>query len=146
MQIPVAVLLRFKFSNDQPMHFFKTMKLSVIDGLVQGLLTAGQARQTLAEYLRSRPKIGQLAVELALLKPEQVVEVLARHAISQKRFGETAIELGYLTTADVDRLLTIQHERARPIADILASLGVSVDASLGIEWTPGPTDDPHLQL
>jgi hypothetical protein len=89
------------------------------------VITAEQLVAAAEVQLSSLTRIGQLALEESLISPRDILEVLrAQSETPSQRFGELAIEMGILTRDELMRLLMIQADRKRSIADILISQGV----------------------
>jgi len=75
--------------------------------------------------LTTLTRIGQLALEEGIISPREIFDVLRAQSESpNKRFGELAIEMRLMTHDELMRLLTIQADRKRPIAEILVAQGV----------------------
>ena len=86
----------------------------------KGVITAEQLVAAAEVQLASLTRIGQLALEESILSPRDIFEVLqAQSASPNERFGELAIEMGLMTRDELMRLLMIQADRRRTIADIL---------------------------
>ncbi len=89
------------------------------------VITAEQLVAAAEVQLSSLTRIGQLALEESLISPRDIFEILrAQNETPNQRFGELAIEMGLLTRDELMRLLMIQADRKRSIADILISQGV----------------------
>jgi hypothetical protein len=90
----------------------------------KGAISADQLVVALEEQLGSLVPIGQLALEENVLSPRDIFTVLQAQSDSpNERFGELAVEMGLMTRGQLMRLLMIQADRKRPIADILVSQG-----------------------
>jgi hypothetical protein len=86
----------------------------------KGVITAEQLVAAAEVQLASLTRIGQLALEESMLSPRDIFEVLQAQSVSpNERFGELAIEMGLMTRDELMRLLMIQADRRRSIADIL---------------------------
>jgi hypothetical protein len=91
----------------------------------KGLISADQLVSAAEIQLTTLTRIGQLALEEGIMGPRDIFEVLcAQSEMPNKRFGDMAIEMGLMTRDELVRLLMIQTDRKRPIADILVSQGV----------------------
>lgn len=91
-----------------------------------------QLEKALAARLRSRPPLGVLARERALLNTSQIERVLRRQEAAQTRFGEAAMELGLLSDRSVKLLLNTQQERTPTVSEFLVEMG-AVDGDI-YEW------------
>jgi hypothetical protein len=91
----------------------------------KGIITAEQFVAALEEQLGSLVPIGQLALEENVLSPRDIFAVLQAQSDSpDERFGDLAVEMGLMTRGHLMRLLMIQADRKRSIADILIGQGV----------------------
>jgi hypothetical protein len=91
----------------------------------KGIISAEQLVAAIEIQLATIPKIGQIALEEGIISPREIFDVLrAQSASPNVRFGDLAIELGLMTRDDLMRLLMIQADRKRPIAEILVAQGV----------------------
>ncbi|HEX4414266.1 MAG TPA: hypothetical protein VH107_11605 [Lacipirellulaceae bacterium] len=91
----------------------------------KGVISAEQLVSAAEVQFASLTRIGQLALEESILSPRDIFDVLrAQSASPNQRFGDLAIELGLMTRDELVRLLMIQADRRRTIADILVSQGV----------------------
>jgi hypothetical protein len=91
----------------------------------KGVVTAEQLVAALEAQLATLPPIGQLALEEGIISPRDIFDVLRAQSESpNERFGEIAIDMGLMTRDDLMRLLMIQADRKRPIADVLVALGI----------------------
>jgi|RhiMethySRZTD1v2_1073278.scaffolds.fasta_scaffold507189_2 hypothetical protein len=90
----------------------------------KGVITAEQLISALEAQLKTRVPIGQLALEEGIISPRDIFDVLrAQREGPTMRFGEIAIEMGLMTEDQLMRLLMIQSDRKRPVADILVMQG-----------------------
>ena len=64
--------------------------------------------------------IGEIAVRLSILTPEQVGTILSAQTYEHKMFGEIAVKLGILKEKDIDKLLNAQKRLRAPIIKIMA--------------------------
>lgn len=88
----------------------------------KGIISAEQLVCALESQLNTLPPIGQLALEEGIISPRDIFDVLRAQAESPSvRFGDLAIEMGLMTRDDLMRLLMIQGDRKRQIADILVA-------------------------
>jgi hypothetical protein len=91
----------------------------------KGVVSAEQLVAAAAIQLSSLTRIGQLALEESIISPRDIFDVLRAQSQSpNQRFGDLAIEMGLMTRDELMRLLMIQTDRRRPIAEILVSQGV----------------------
>ena len=91
----------------------------------QGIISAEQLVDALETQLKTLPPLGQLALEEGIISPRDIFDVLRAQSESpNERFGDLAIEMGLMTRDDLMRLLMIQADRKRPIAQILVGQGV----------------------
>jgi hypothetical protein len=91
----------------------------------QGIISAEQLVAALETQINTPTPIGQLALEERLLSARDVFEILlAQCDAPELRFGDLAIEMGLMTRDELMRLLMIQADRKRPIAEILVGQGV----------------------
>jgi hypothetical protein len=111
------------------MHFGLHLKKKAI-------ITAEQLVSAIEIQLATKPRIGQLALEEGILMPRDIFDVLRAQSESPDvRFGELAIEMRLMTHAQLTRLLMIQSDRQRPIAEILVEQGVITKQQAGEEMT-----------
>jgi hypothetical protein len=91
----------------------------------KGIISAEQLVDAIEEQLNTLVPIGQLALEEGVLSARDIFEVLqAQNDSPHERFGELAVEMRLMTRDDLMRLLMIQADRKRPIADILVEQGI----------------------
>lgn len=91
----------------------------------KGIITAEQLVCALESQLNTLTPIGQLALEEGIISPRDIFDVLRAQAESPSiRFGDLAIEMGLMSRDDLMRLLMIQGDRKRQLADILVAQGV----------------------
>lgn len=91
----------------------------------KGLVTAEQLVAALETQHDTLVPIGQLALEEGILSARDIFDVLqAQNEAPNIRFGDLAIEMGMMKRDDLMRLLLIQADRKRPIAEILVGHGV----------------------
>lgn len=89
------------------------------------IISADQLVDALEVQLKTLAPIGQLALEESMVSPREIFDVLRSQSESPNvRFGELAVEMGLMTRDDLMRLLMIQADRKRPIAEILVGQGV----------------------
>jgi hypothetical protein len=90
----------------------------------KGVISSDQLVAALEVQLGSLVPIGQLALEENVLSPRDIFTVLQAQSDSpNERFGDLAVEMGLMTRGHLMRLLMIQADRKRAIADILISQG-----------------------
>ena len=86
----------------------------------KGIISAEQLVAALEMQLNTLTPIGQLALEEGIIKPRDIFDVLRAQSQSPNmRFGDLAIEMGLMTRDELMRLLMIQADRKRPVAEIL---------------------------
>jgi hypothetical protein len=92
----------------------------------KGLISPGQFVDAVERQLRSRPLIGQIALQTRACSTAQVSRILGAQAESESHesFGMIAIRLGYLDKAQLSHLLDLQNERQPRLADILVEMGL----------------------
>jgi hypothetical protein len=91
----------------------------------KGIISAEQLVAALETQLNTLTPIGQLALEESIISPRDIFDVLRAQSESPEvRFGDLAIEMGLMTRDQLMRLLMIQADRKRPIAEILIGQGV----------------------
>jgi hypothetical protein len=91
----------------------------------KGIISAEQLVAALEAQLATLPRIGQLALEEGIISPREVFNVLQAQGRSPDvRFGELAIEMRLMTRNELMRLLMIQADRKRPLADVLVTEGI----------------------
>lgn len=94
----------------------------------KGIISAEQLVAALETQLKSLTRVGQLAMEEGIISPRHIFEILQAQSESpNERFGDLAIEMRLMTRDDLMRLLMIQADRKRPIAEILVGQGVLSD-------------------
>src|SRR5262245_12072429 len=90
----------------------------------KGIISADQLVEALEAQLDTLPPIGQLALEEGIISPREIFEVLVAQSQSPtERFGEIAIGMGLMTRDELMRLLMIQADRKRPVAELIVTLG-----------------------
>ncbi len=98
----------------------------------KGVISADQLVAALEEQLGSLVPIGQLALEENVLSPRNIFTVLQAQSDSPNvRFGDLAVEMGMMTRGHLMRLLMLQADRKRSIAEILVSQGARNAAESG---------------
>ncbi len=91
----------------------------------KGIISAEQLVAALEAQLTTLPRIGQLALEEGIISPREIFEVLqAQRRSPDVRFGELAIEMRLMTRNELMRLLMIQADRKRPLADVFVIEGI----------------------
>lgn len=99
-----------------------------------GVITAEQLVAAIEEQLSTMVPIGQLALEEGMMSARDILNVLlAQNKSPNERFGELAIEMRLLKQEQVNRLLTIQEDRKRSIGDVLVGQGVLTEQQLQAE-------------
>lgn len=90
----------------------------------RGLVKPADLVAALEKQQRELPRLGQIAIEEGMLSVREVFQVLHHLGpLAEERFGERAIELGLLKRQEVAELLLIQSERCRPVSEILVERG-----------------------
>ena len=90
----------------------------------KGIVTAEQLVAALETQLATMPRVGQLALEEGLISPRDIFDVLrAQRETPDVRFGDLAVEMGLMTRDELVRLLMIQADRKRSLAEILVAEG-----------------------
>jgi hypothetical protein len=91
----------------------------------KGVISAEQLVAALEAQCNTLAPIGQLALEESMLSARDIFAILRAQCESpQLRFGELASEMGLLSHDQLLRLLMIQEERKRPLAEILIRQGI----------------------
>ena len=91
----------------------------------KGIISAEQLVAALEAQLATLPRIGQLALEEGIISPRDIFDVLqAQRRSPDVRFGDLAIEMGLMTRNELMRLLMIQADRKRPLADVFVTEGL----------------------
>ncbi len=91
----------------------------------KGIISAEQLVAALEIQLATLPPIGQLALEEGIISPRDIFDVLRIQRESPDvRFGDLAIEMGLMTRDELMRLLMIQADRKRPLAQIFVAEGM----------------------
>jgi hypothetical protein len=102
----------------------------------KGIISAEQLVSAIEAQLATIPRIGQLALEEGILLPRDIFDVLRAQSESPDvRFGELAIEMRLMSRAELTRLLMIQSDRKRPLAEILVEQGVLTRQQANEEMT-----------
>jgi hypothetical protein len=100
----------------------------------KGIISAEQLIEALETQLHTLPPIGQLALEEGIISPRDIFDVLrAQRESPHERFGEIAIEMGLMKRDQLMRLLMIQADRRRPLAEVLVTIGVLSDEQAAAE-------------
>jgi len=90
----------------------------------KGIISAEQLVDALEAQMNTLVPIGQIALEEGILSARDIFDVLrAQKDSPNERFGDVAIEMGLMTRDHVMRLLMIQADRKRPLAEILVGQG-----------------------
>lgn len=74
----------------------------------QNKLTDEQFNLVKEAQLKTRVKLGLIAVSEKIISEKQADEINRKQAVMDKRFGDIAVELGYLTPDQVSKLLELQ--------------------------------------
>jgi hypothetical protein len=102
----------------------------------RGVISAEQLVAAAEIQLSSLTRVGQLALEEAIVSPRDIFDILrAQSEAPDQRFGELAIEMGLMTRDELMRLLMIQADRKRSIAEILVSQGVLTRQQVAVEMS-----------
>ena len=100
----------------------------------KGIITAEQLLNALELQLNTLVPIGQLALEEGIISPREIFDVLrAQREAPNVRFGELAIEMGLMNRDELMRLLMLQSDRKRAVADILVMQGAVTPAQANSE-------------
>ena len=100
----------------------------------KGIISAEQLVAALEAQLATLPRIGQLALEEGIISPRDIFDVLLASAESPDvRFGELAIEMRLMTRNELMRLLMIQADRKRPLADVFVTEGILSEGQVAHE-------------
>jgi hypothetical protein len=100
----------------------------------KGVITAEQLVSALEVQMNTLVPIGQLALEEGILSARDIFDVLrAQSGAPSVRFGDLAIEMRLMTRGDVMRLLMIQADRKRSIAEILVGQGIFTPSQMADE-------------
>jgi hypothetical protein len=91
----------------------------------RGFISPDQFVDAVERQLRSRPLIGQIALQAGVCSVAQVSRILRAQTQSKNHesFGTTAVRLGCLDRAQLAQLLGAQQERQSPLADVLVEMG-----------------------
>ena len=99
-----------------------------------GLISAEQLVVALETQVNTLVPIGQLALEEGILSARDIFDVLqAQNHAPKERFGDLAIEMGLMKRDDLMRLLMIQADRKRPIEEILITQGAITEQEAASE-------------
>jgi hypothetical protein len=102
----------------------------------KGIVSAEQLVAALEAQLGTLPPIGQLALEEGIISPRDIFDVLqAQRGSPDVRFGDLAIDMGLMTRNELMRLLMIQADRKRPLADVFVSEGMLTERQVAEEMT-----------
>jgi len=100
----------------------------------KGIVSAEQLVAALEEQVNTLVPIGQLALEEGVLSARDIFTVLHAQSDSPaERFGELAIEMGMINRDQLTRLLMIQADRQRTIAEILVRQGAVSERAMVTE-------------
>jgi hypothetical protein len=98
------------------------------------VISAEQLLASLEAQQTQLVPIGQLALEEGIISASDIFAILlTQHEVPRERFGEVAIDLGLMTREDLMRLLWIQSERKRSLADILVQQQVLTEDQAAAE-------------
>ncbi|MCK6546969.1 hypothetical protein L6R52_14055 [Myxococcota bacterium] len=89
----------------------------------RGLITLSQLIAAVVWQRRSRPSVGELAVERRYLSLTDVLEVLRRRGPGEY-FCDAAVRCGFLTQGQADELLDEQRKLQRRIGDYFVEHGI----------------------
>ena len=100
----------------------------------KGTISAEELVAALEVQVKTLVPIGQLALEEGMISARNIFDVLKAQSDSpNERFGDLAVEMGLMTRDDVMRLLMLQADRKRPIAEILVGQGVLSEQQVAAE-------------
>lgn len=100
----------------------------------RGLISPWHFVEALDAELKSRKRLGQIALEKRKLTISQVFDILNQQADDHRSFGKIAIDLGYLTEEELSLLLLSQSENAGSMIDNLVKMGVIDEATIEAEY------------
>lgn len=92
----------------------------------RGVISWQALIQAICSQRRDRPRIGELALQLDYLAPEQILAIRHQQRPGEK-FGATAVRLGYLSAGTVFVLLGRQRQLGRLFGEYIVEAG-SLDA------------------
>jgi hypothetical protein len=102
----------------------------------KGIISAEQLVAALEAQIVKLPRIGQLALEEGIISPRDIFDVLqAQRRSPDMRFGDLAIEMGLLSRSELMRLLMIQADRKRPLADVFVRERILSERQVAEEMT-----------
>ncbi len=112
----------------------------------QSVITIEQRDSFQEELLKTRVKLGTIAVAEGMLTEEQTEEINHQQTLQDRRFGDIAIELQYLTQAQVTDLLGRQGDVAMKFFQLLVdNIGLSMETVTehlnGFQKANGFTDE-----
>ncbi len=112
----------------------------------QSVITIEQRDSFQEELLKTRVKLGTIAVAEGMLTEEQTEEINHQQTLQDRRFGDIAIELQYLTQAQVTDLLGRQGDVAMKFFQLLVdNVGLSMETVTehlnGFQKANGFTDE-----
>lgn len=112
----------------------------------QSVITIEQRDSFQEELLKTRVKLGTIAVAEGMLTEEQTEEINHQQTLQDRRFGDIAIELQYLTQAQVTDLLGRQGDVAMKFFQLLVDkVGLSMETVTehlnGFQKANGFTDE-----
>ncbi len=112
----------------------------------QSVITIEQRDSFQEELLKTRVKLGTIAVAEGMLTEEQTEEINHQQTLQDRRFGDIAIELQYLTQAQVTDLLGRQGDVAMKFFQLLGdNVGLSMETVTehlnGFQKANGFTDE-----
>ena len=112
----------------------------------QSVITIEQRDSFQEELLKTRVKLGTIAVAEGMLTEEQTEEINHHQTLQDRRFGDIAIELQYLTQAQVTDLLGRQGDVAMKFFQLLVdNVGLSMETVTehlnGFQKANGFTDE-----
>jgi hypothetical protein len=100
----------------------------------KGVISAEQLVMALEAQLQSLAPIGQLALEEGVLSARDIFDVLqAQNQAPKERFGDLAVEMGLMKRDDLVRLLMVQADRKHSIEEILVGQGVLTERQAASE-------------
>ena len=92
-----------------------------------GIVSSDEAMAMMVKQSKASRPLGELAVELKLLKLRDVMNILRAQASDKRSFGRLAVSMGLLTDEQIEELLGIQRSRVPSIEQLLTESGYAPD-------------------
>jgi hypothetical protein len=93
-----------------------------------GIVSAEEAMGILVTQSASSRPLGELAVELKMLRLRDVMAILRAQASDKRSFGRLAVGLGLLTDPQIEELLEVQRARVPSVDQLLLESGHAPEA------------------